>query len=99
LEELVGEIQDEFDSAKPELRKVTQDEFVVEGSLGLYELNDMLSLELESSEVSTVGGYITQLIGHLPVVGDKAILEDFEATVTKADGRRVIEVNFKRIKE
>ena len=99
LEELVGEIQDEFDTAKPEMRKVTQDEFVVEGSLGLYELNDMIGLELESSEVSTVGGYITQLIGHLPGVGEKTRIEDFEATVTKADGRRVVEVNFKRVKE
>ncbi len=98
LEELVGEIQDEFDTAKPEMRKVTQDEFVVEGSLGLYELNDMISLDMESSEVSTVGGYITQLIGHLPVVGEKTRIEDFEATVTKADGRRVVEVNFKRVK-
>ncbi len=99
LEELVGEIQDEFDSAKPEMRKVTQDEFVVEGSLGLYELNDMISLDLESSEVSTVGGYITQLLGHLPAVGERTRIEDFEATVTKADGRRVVEVNFKRVKE
>ncbi|MEK0450170.1 MAG: hypothetical protein RL088_2438 [Verrucomicrobiota bacterium] len=98
LEEIVGEIQDEFDTEQPELRKVTQDEFLVEGSLGLYELNDMLSLELESSEVSTVGGYITQLIGHLPVVGERTRVEDFEATVTKSDGRRVIEVNFKRVK-
>ena len=98
LEEIVGEIQDEFDMEQPELRKVTQDEFLVEGSLGLYELNDMLSLELESSEVSTVGGYITQLIGHLPSVGERTRVEDFEATVTKSDGRRVIEVNFKRIK-
>ena len=98
LEELVGEIQDEFDTSKPEMRKVTQDEFVVEGSLGLYELNDMLGLELESTEVSTVGGYITQLIGHLPAVGEKTRIDEFEATVTKSDGRRVIEVNFKRAK-
>ena len=98
LEELVGEIQDEFDTSKPEMRKVTQDEFVVEGSLGLYELNDMIGMELESTEVSTVGGYITQLIGHLPAVGEKTRIDEFEVTVTKSDGRRVIEVNFKRIK-
>ncbi len=98
LEEIVGDIQDEFDTEKPEMRKVTHDEFLVDGSLGLYELNDMISLELESSEVSTVGGYITQLIGHLPAVGEKTRVEEFEATVTKSDGRRVIEVNFKRIK-
>ncbi len=97
LEELVGEIQDEFDTLKPELRKVAQNEFSVDGSLGIYELNEMLGLELESNDVSTVGGYITQLIGHLPRGGEKARVEDFEVTITKADGRRVHEVHFKRV--
>jgi CBS domain containing-hemolysin-like protein len=96
LEEIVGDIQDEFDTEKPELRRVTQDEFVVDGTLGIYELNEMLGLELESADVSTVGGYITQVIGHLPRTGEKARIDEFEATVTKADGRRVLEVHFKR---
>ncbi len=96
LEEIVGDIQDEFDSEKPEMRKVAADEFSVDGTLGLYELNDMLDLELESDDVSTVGGYITQLIGHLPRGGETTRIEDFEVTVTKADGRRVLEVHFKR---
>jgi CBS domain containing-hemolysin-like protein len=97
LEELVGEIQDEFDTEKPELRRVSPDEFVVAATLGLHELNEMLGLDLESTEVSTVGGYVTQLIGHLPKPGEQARIEDFEATVTKSDGRRVFEVNFKRV--
>lgn len=96
IEELVGDIQDEFDAEKPEARRVSQDEFVIAATLGLHELNEMLGLELESTEVSTVGGYITQLIGHLPKTGEKARIEDFDATVTKADGRRVLEVHFKR---
>lgn len=96
LEEIVGDIQDEFDAEKPEMRRVAQDEFNVDGSLGLYELNEMLGLDLESDDVSTVGGYVTQLIGHLPQGGEKARIEDFEITVTKADGRRVHEVHFKR---
>lgn len=96
LEEIVGDIQDEFDAEKPEMRRVAQDEFNVDGSLGLYELNEMLGLDLESDDVSTVGGYVTQLIGHLPQGGEKARIEDFEIIVTKADGRRVHEVHFKR---
>ena len=64
---------------------------------GKIQLNDMLGLELVSDDVSTVGGYVTQLIGHLPNAGEKARVNDFEITVTKADGRRVREVHFKRI--
>ena len=61
----MGDIQDEFDAEKPELRKVNDNEFAVDGSLGLYELNDMIGLELESADVSTVGGYVTN-----PAVAD-----------------------------
>ncbi len=96
LEELVGDIQDEFDAEKPELRKVTEDEFAVDGSLGLYELNDLMGLELESADVSTIGGYVTHLIGHLPKQGERTRIDEYEVTVAKADGRRIIEVHFKR---
>src|SRR5437016_3362567 len=66
LEELVGDIQDEFDAEKEEFRKINENELAVAGSLGLYELNDATGLELESADVSTIGGYVTHLLGHLP---------------------------------
>ncbi len=69
LEELVGDIQDEFDTEKAEFRKISEDEFVVDGGLGLYELRDLADIELENSDVSTVGGYVTHLLGHLPEAG------------------------------
>lgn len=97
LEELVGNIQDEFDVAPAEFRQVNPDEFVVEGILGIYELNDLAELDLTSSEVSTVGGYVTSELGHLPRVGEHVRIEGYVATVTKTDGRRVEEVHFKRL--
>ncbi len=66
LEELVGDIQDEFDFEKEEFRKINANEFSVDGALGLYELNDLAKLDLESPDVSTIGGYVTHLLGHLP---------------------------------
>ena len=96
LEELVGDIQDEFDAEKPEFKRLNSDEFTVEGSLGLYELHDLAGLELESSDVSTIGGYVTHLLGHLPKQGEKVRIEDFEVTITQTDGRRVGQVHFKR---
>jgi CBS domain containing-hemolysin-like protein len=97
LEELVGDIQDEFDAEKPEFRRINNDEFTVEGSLGLYELHDLAGLELESDDVSTVGGYVTHLLGHLPRQGEHVRIEDFEVTITHTDGRRVGQVHFKRL--
>lgn len=96
LEELVGDIQDEFDAEKPELRRVNDGEFVVEGSLGLYELNDVIGLELESADVSTIGGYVTHLIGHLPKQGEQTRIDDYLVTIAQTDGRRVVQLHFKR---
>ncbi len=96
LEEIVGDIQDEFDAETPEFKRVSADEFLVEGTIGLYELKDLAGLELESEDVSTIGGYITHLLGHLPKPGEHVSIDDYEATVTKADNRRVIQLQFRR---
>jgi CBS domain containing-hemolysin-like protein len=96
LEELVGDIQDEFDREAPELRKLSEDEFDVEGSLGLYELKDLVGLELESEDVSTIGGYVTAQIGHLPKKGEQTKIEDYLVTIVATDGRRVEKLHFKR---
>lgn len=96
LEEIVGDIQDEFDHDTSELRRVSDDEFVVEGTLNLYELAEQTGIDLESDEVTTIGGYVTHLLGHLPKVGEKVTIEDYEVTTTKADLRRVQQLNFKR---
>jgi CBS domain containing-hemolysin-like protein len=96
LEELVGDIQDEFDREAPELRKLSEDEFDVEGSLGLYELKDLVGLELESEDVSTIGGYVTAQIGHLPKEGEQTKIEDYKVTIVATDGRRVEKLHFKR---
>ena len=97
LAELVGDIHDEFDAEQTEFKQLNPDEFEVEGVLGLYELNDLTELELSNAEVSTVGGYVTQLMGHLPKMGEQTRVGGFLATVTKTDGRRIEQIHFKRL--
>lgn len=99
LEELVGDIQDEFDAEKEEFRKISENEFAVAGSLGLYELNDATGLELESADVSTVGGYVTHLLGHLPKQGEQVKIDNYQVTVSQTDGRRVEQLHFKKISD
>ena len=99
LEELVGEIQDEFDAENPEFKRVNADEFTVQGGVGLYELHDLAGLELESADVSTIGGYVTHLIGHLPKQGEHVRIEDYTVTISQSDGRRVGQLHFKRLNE
>jgi CBS domain containing-hemolysin-like protein len=98
LEELVGEIQDEFDTPLREngFDRLNDGEFEVDGKMPLYELAEHSDLELESEEVSTIGGYITSQVGHLPGVGETAEIEGYEATVKAMDGRRILRLHFKR---
>src|SRR5213082_773651 len=96
LEELVGDIQDEFDTEKEEFQKINANEFTVEGTLGLYELNDLAKLELESPDVSTIGGYVTHLLGHLPKTGEQVKIDGYLVTVSEADNRRVKQLHFKK---
>src|SRR5438067_11473441 len=96
LEELVGDIQDEFDAEKEEFRKINENEFAVAGSLGLYELNDVTGLELESADVSTIGGYVTHLLGHLPKQGEQVKIDNYVVTVSQTDGRRVNQLHFRK---
>jgi CBS domain containing-hemolysin-like protein len=97
LEEIVGDIQDEFDTDQQEYRKINDDEFVVEGSLGLYELSDLAGLEIESPEVSTIGGYVTHLLGHLPKQGEHVRVDAYDVTITQTDGRRIGQLHFRKL--
>lgn len=100
IEELVGDIQDEFDQEVSSFSRVNKSEFVVEGSLTLNELSDHEPrIALNSNEVTTVGGYITQQIGRIPEPGEICEVEGFEARVTSTDGRRVTQVHFRKLPE
>ena len=98
IEELVGDIQDEFDNETSQFTRVNENEFVVEGSLTLNELSDHEpAIDLGSTDVTTVGGYITQQMGVIPKVGEIINIEGFEARVTSTDGRRVGQIHFTKL--
>ena len=98
IEELVGDIQDEFDNEKPESNWINDNEFVIEGSMTLNDLSVMAEeLDMESGEVTTVGGYITQQLGRFPEVGETMEINGWEAKVTSTDGRRVGQIHFRRL--
>ena len=100
MAELVGDIHDEFDEEEEDFLRLNENEFVVEGGLTLNELSDHEpSISLESGEVTTIGGYIVQQLGHLPDPGETIEVEGFEAKVTSTDGRKIEQLRFSRIPE
>lgn len=100
IEELVGDIQDEFDNEGSAFTRIGEDEFVTDGTTSLVDLADFEEeLYLESGEVTTVGGYITQQLGRFPEVGEVIVILGWEARVASTDGRRVGQVHFHRLGE
>ena len=100
MEELVGDIQDEFDNEHSSFTRVNEEEFVVEGSMTLNDLEGHVEeLSLESGEVTTVGGYVTQQLERFPEVGESIEVLGYEAMVTSTDGRRVGQVHFRKLDE
>jgi len=100
MEELVGDIQDEFDNERSEFTRINASEFVVEGSMTLNDLGGYIpELVLDSGEVTTVGGYLTQQLGRFPQVGETLEVLGYEARVTSTDGRSVGQIHFRKLLE
>jgi len=98
IEELVGDIQDEFDNERSSFTRVNGDEFVIEGAMTLNDLaGHVPELFLESGEVTTVGGYLTQQLERFPEVGETLDVLGYEARVTSTDGRRVGQIHFRKL--
>jgi putative hemolysin len=92
LEEIVGEIQDEFDEEEPMKVEIGPGEVILDGRADIDELTELVEpvLELEDDEeYDTLGGFVYHRIGRVPVVGDAVVVEPFVITVIKVSGRRV----------
>lgn len=71
LEEIVGEIRDEYDMYELEMvRKLSDNQFEIDASMKLSDLEDVIGLELESEDYDSLGGYVIELLDHLPSEGE-----------------------------
>lgn len=95
LEEIVGDIRDEFDDAEAEeVQKLAEREYLVEGSCKLEDLNDMIGLGVESEDYDSIGGIVIDALEHLPVEGEDVTLENgTRLVVEKVDKNRIEKVH------
>ena len=92
IEEIVGEIQDEFDREPPKVEE-TPKGLVFDGLTLIDQVTDKLELHLEpQGDVSTIGGLVTERLGRIPRPGDKVTIDGYEFTVVEMKGRRVTRV-------
>jgi putative hemolysin len=92
LEEIVGEIQDEYDVEEPMVVQLSDDEARVDGRASIDDLGDLFDTDLgleDEDEYDTVGGLIYHRIGGVPSPGDQVVVDGLRLTVESTDGRRV----------
>jgi CBS domain containing-hemolysin-like protein len=97
LEELVGQIQDEFDQEKPPVVNVGPDTWEIEGSTPLHELADLVGEEIREEDVTTVSGLVTHRLGGFPHDGDTVQLGPWELRVLATDNLRVTKLRLAKI--
>ena len=90
LEEIVGDIRDEYDEDEEnELVEIAANEYVVEGSMKLDDLNDRLELKLESEDYDSVGGLVIGLLDHLPEEGEDVVFDNVRLVVDRVEKNRI----------
>ncbi|MCL4180152.1 MAG: hemolysin family protein [Verrucomicrobia bacterium] len=96
LEELVGQIQDEFDQERPPVRKLDERTWEVDGSLPLHELAELVEEALHEEGITTTSGWVTHRLGGFPKAGDEVEVGLYSLRVEELDGLRVARLRVTR---
>jgi CBS domain containing-hemolysin-like protein len=92
LEELVGEISDEYDVDHPRVELLDDGQFQVDASLSIDEVNELTGVDLPEGDWDTVGGFLYHLLGHVPNEGESAVFGGHRLVADKVNGRRIARV-------
>lgn len=95
LEEIVGEIHDEYDENEDDfILKISENEYIIEASMNLDDLNDRLDLSLESEDYDSLGGFIIERLDRFPETGDSLVTEDnIRLVIESLDKNRIESVH------
>ncbi|MDQ3757665.1 MAG: hemolysin family protein [Actinomycetota bacterium] len=96
IEELVGEIVDEFDIEEPNIEKLPNGDVRVNARMAIDEVNDLLHADMPSGDWDTVGGLVFNLLGHVPAEGESVAVDGYSLTAEKVQGRRIGRVRIAR---
>ena len=92
VEELIGEIQDEYDLESPKFQKLGEKSYRIAGSLLLEELEDQLDIEIADETNDTIAGYVMTRLGRPAKVGDTVMVDSYRLSVTRTKGFRINEL-------
>ncbi|GAB6138331.1 hemolysin family protein [Halanaerobaculum tunisiense] len=95
LEEIVGDIQDEYDEEEKLIKMIEEDELLVDGRVDIDEINQVLGANLPEEDYETISGFILSMLGYVPEAGEKIEFEDLTIEVEKVVQRRISQVKIK----
>jgi putative hemolysin len=98
VEEVMGEIVDEYDPDLPQIVPMG-DGYLSDGKMSLYDVSEKVGVELESEEFDTIGGYVFGLFGRQPRDGDTIEMDGLKFTVRETDGKRIQSLWIERLPE
>lgn len=94
LEEIVGDIRDEYDEdEEDEIQPISENEFLVDGSIKIDDLNDAFDLKIESDEYDSLAGHVIHLFQHIPAVGEQVTDQNIIFTIDKLDRNRIDKIH------
>ncbi|WP_051478470.1 hemolysin family protein [Arthrobacter sp. H5] len=88
IEEIVGEIVDEYDSEVPEMESLADGEYRISSRMGIDDLGELFNVDLEDDEVDTVGGLLAKSLGRVPIVGSQVVVDGIGLRAECLEGRR-----------
>lgn len=98
VEEIVGEIRDEYDQAEELVyQAISDDEYLFQGRIDLDDFNDIMGTQLPNNEADTLSGLIYSRIGRVPTAGDSVLIEGLQLTVEQVSGQRIRKVRAQKL--
>jgi len=97
LEEIVGEIHDEFDSGEAQIKKISDGEFHIDARIDIDDLRDTLGIEFEGEGFDTIGGFVLHQLGKIPSPSDSLQYNGFNIEVLSTVGRRIKTLKVKEL--
>jgi CBS domain containing-hemolysin-like protein len=89
LEELFGEIKDEFDVEEEICRKIADNTYIISGKVEIDLLNEKYELNIPEGDYETIGGYIVSVLGSIPAQGEKVMIGNFEFLIARASAQKI----------
>jgi magnesium and cobalt exporter, CNNM family len=96
VEELVGEIRDEYDSEAEPIVQEDDGTFVFSAKVGIGEMTERLGVEIEEGDFETVGGFVLARVGRVPAVGERFEIDGLDVEILEAERRRIHKVRIRR---